>query len=102
MSSKSSAASTSGALLCGGLVSFWLYGIQTLQAYIYFKRYPNDRKHLKWLVTWVMLVDTIHTVFTGHTVYHFTIEESGQVGMRPKAWSFNVGNYIDGNNLICL
>lgn len=85
-----SAASTSGALLCGGLVCFWLYGIQTLQAYIYFRKYPNDRPYLKWLVTWVMLVDTIHTAFTGHMLYYFIIDEEGHAGMRPKAWSFNV------------
>ncbi|KDQ63056.1 hypothetical protein JAAARDRAFT_29055 [Jaapia argillacea MUCL 33604] len=81
---------TSGVLLIGGLISFWLFGIQTLQAYIYFDRYPNDSLRLKAMVVFLCSIDTLHTIFTGHMLYYFAITERLQTAsMRPKAWSFN-------------
>ncbi|TFK56458.1 hypothetical protein OE88DRAFT_1803162 [Heliocybe sulcata] len=86
----STIAATSGALLVGGLVSFWLYGMQTVQTYLYYENYPDDGLFLKALVAFLCAVDTLHTIFTGHMLWHFLIEDfSEAAGMRPRAWSFN-------------
>lgn len=42
---------TLGALQVGGSIVTFLFGIETLQTYYYFKRYPNDRLWLKLLVS---------------------------------------------------
>ncbi|KZT27537.1 hypothetical protein NEOLEDRAFT_1130514 [Neolentinus lepideus HHB14362 ss-1] len=81
---------TSGALLVGGLVSFWLFGMQTVQTYLYFENYRDDALFLKILVAFLCFIDTVHTIFTGHMLWHFLIENfSEPAGMRPRAWSFN-------------
>lgn len=49
--------STLGALQLGGSVMVFLFGVETLQTYYYFKRYPNDRLWLKLLVS--KPIDTI-------------------------------------------
>jgi hypothetical protein len=48
---------TLGALQVGGTVMVFLFGIETLQTYYYFRRYPNDDLWLKLLVS--NLIDTI-------------------------------------------
>jgi hypothetical protein len=39
--------STLGALEVGGIVSTYLFGIETLQVYNYFRKYPEDSLLLK-------------------------------------------------------
>ncbi|KDQ56637.1 hypothetical protein JAAARDRAFT_36115 [Jaapia argillacea MUCL 33604] len=90
ISSTIPADETSGALLIGGLISFWLFGIQTLQTYIYFDRYPDDSLRLKAMVLFLCAVDTLHSICIAHMLYYFTITERFETAsMRTKAWSFN-------------
>jgi hypothetical protein len=42
---------TLGALQVGGAIMVFLFGIDTLQTYYYFRRYPNDRLWIKLLVS---------------------------------------------------
>ncbi|KDQ56638.1 hypothetical protein JAAARDRAFT_296619 [Jaapia argillacea MUCL 33604] len=85
-----SADETSGALLIGGLISFWLFGIQTRQTFIYFERCPKDSLQLKAMVGFLCAVDALHSIFTGHMLYYFTITERLETaGMKPRVWSFN-------------
>jgi len=68
---------TLGAMLIGVLVSTTLFGLTTLQTYLYYCNYTKDRAAFKWLVASVWLLDFIHTVFISHTTYYFLVQQYG-------------------------
>ncbi|KAJ7642913.1 hypothetical protein B0H17DRAFT_1216281 [Mycena rosella] len=69
--------STVGALEIGVLVSYVLFGFTTLQTYIYFTRFPDDRGRLKYLVTFVWCCELAHVICVGHALYTMTITYYG-------------------------
>ncbi|TDL25482.1 hypothetical protein BD410DRAFT_594062 [Rickenella mellea] len=80
---------TFGAAHVGELVMLVLYGITTLQTYMYFVRYPKDTPSTKLLVTGVWcassppshfillndhrVLDTFHVMLVCHAMYHYVI-----------------------------
>ncbi|KAJ7496721.1 hypothetical protein FB451DRAFT_201499 [Mycena latifolia] len=71
--------STIGAFEVGVLISYVLFGFTTLQTYIYFSRFPNDRRLLKCLVGFVWCCEMAHMVCVGAALYTLTITYFGQV-----------------------
>ncbi|KAJ7496706.1 hypothetical protein FB451DRAFT_200683 [Mycena latifolia] len=71
--------STIGAFEVGVLISYVLFGFTTLQTYIYFSRFPNDRRPLKWLVAFVWCCEMAHVICVGAALYTMTITYFGQV-----------------------
>lgn len=69
---------TLGALQVGGSIMVFLFGIDTLQTYYYFKRYPNDRLWIKLLVVWIWLEEIGHTVSVLSGMYLLTVTQFGQ------------------------
>ncbi|KAH9917673.1 uncharacterized protein BXZ73DRAFT_105495 [Epithele typhae] len=72
-------ASLTPADIIGGLfveifVACILYGLTTLQTFIYFQTYPNDKKMLKWMVGLVWLLESVHTVFCIQFMYSYLID----------------------------
>ncbi|KAJ6487078.1 hypothetical protein C8R47DRAFT_1127677 [Mycena vitilis] len=61
--------STLGAILVGGVVSTYLFGIATLQVYYYFRKYSDDSLWLKWMVAVVWMIELGHTIFSWHAIY---------------------------------
>ncbi|RDX57263.1 hypothetical protein OH76DRAFT_1476684 [Lentinus brumalis] len=60
-----------GALLIGQMISTFLYGISTLQTYVYLMTFPRDRPELK---LWVMLVwglDSVNVILVCHGLYYW-------------------------------
>ncbi|KAF8588958.1 hypothetical protein K439DRAFT_516835 [Ramaria rubella] len=53
-----------GALLIGLLVSTTLFGLTTLQSYLYFVNYAKDRAAFKWLVGVLWWENTIKSTMT--------------------------------------
>ncbi|GJJ13350.1 hypothetical protein Clacol_007602 [Clathrus columnatus] len=64
---------TLGALLIGLIVSTALFGLTTLQTYLYFINYIKDRLSLKFLVASLWILDFIHTILVTHASYHYLI-----------------------------
>ncbi|KAJ7041969.1 hypothetical protein C8F04DRAFT_1390831 [Mycena alexandri] len=64
-----------GALEIGALLSYWLFGVTTTQAYTYYGRFPNDPRKLKFLVALVCFLELGHGICTGITVYQFLISD---------------------------
>jgi len=64
---------TLGALFVGFGVSAVLYGVFVVQVYIYYRRYPSDKAGYKAIVALLLLLETAHQAFIGHTVYYYTI-----------------------------
>ncbi|KAJ7857271.1 hypothetical protein B0H14DRAFT_3639503 [Mycena olivaceomarginata] len=86
---------TIGACEIGDLITYALFGVTTVQAYIYYGRFPNDDSKLKALVTFVWyasLIADFHAlkvVTAGHAIYTLTISDFGQffqsLGPAPKS-----------------
>ncbi|KAJ7839528.1 hypothetical protein B0H14DRAFT_2587866 [Mycena olivaceomarginata] len=85
---------TIGACEIGVLISYALFGVTTVQAYIYYGRFPNDDSKLKALVTLVWCIENrvcllVQVVSAGHTIYTVTISDFGQffriLGPAPKS-----------------
>jgi hypothetical protein len=60
-----------GALLVGTLISYALFGVATIQAYIYYGRFPKDSGRMKTLVC--------QTSVPQHSLTHFRLPLSGML-----------------------
>lgn len=73
-------ASSIGIFLIGSLFSVCLFGVNSLQAWLYYQHYPTDTAGMKATVAWVWILDTVHAIFLGHGVYFYVIRGFGDVG----------------------
>ncbi|KAJ7735588.1 hypothetical protein B0H14DRAFT_2994781 [Mycena olivaceomarginata] len=82
---------TIGASEIAALVDYMLFGVTTIQAYIYYGRFPEDSSKLKALVAFIWTVLLSQVICIGHGLYTFTISDFGQplkiVGPVPKSLS---------------
>ncbi|KAF8189829.1 hypothetical protein K438DRAFT_1971344 [Mycena galopus ATCC 62051] len=62
-----------GVYQIGVLVSYVLFGVTTMQAYIYYSRFADDTRALKALVAFIWLCELTHAVCSAHTLYLCTI-----------------------------
>ncbi|KAJ7848918.1 hypothetical protein B0H13DRAFT_2089636 [Mycena leptocephala] len=74
---------TLGALQIGTLISYALFGVTTMQLYIYYSRFPDDSRVLKVLTAFVWVCEVAHRVCIGHTLYTFTISDYGHPERLP-------------------
>ncbi|KAI6158554.1 hypothetical protein EDD17DRAFT_1899391 [Pisolithus thermaeus] len=56
--------------LVGGFISSMIYGITTLQTYMYYMHYPKDALTLKLLVAALWVLDTVHVSFNAATSFN--------------------------------
>ncbi|KAG1750548.1 uncharacterized protein EDB91DRAFT_1244132 [Suillus paluster] len=68
---------TFGAGFIGGMVAAILYGITTLQTYLYYVYYPRDNKSVKLLVALVWVIDTLHVSLMCHALYYYLVSNFG-------------------------
>ncbi|KDQ59280.1 hypothetical protein JAAARDRAFT_34011 [Jaapia argillacea MUCL 33604] len=68
---------TLGNLFLSLAVGAVLYGVTLTQAYVYFSRYHDDGRILKFLVVVICVLDGLNLVFTTHLVYHYVITNFG-------------------------
>lgn len=66
-----------GPTLVGGLASAMLYGITTLQTYVYYMHYAEDALAMKFLVAVIWIFDTLHVSFMCHILYYYLITSYG-------------------------
>lgn len=69
---------TLGALEIGTTICVFLFGIVTVQTYLYFRSFPRDDWKLKALVGWLWLLELGHTITVTEEIYVKTINEYGQ------------------------
>jgi len=70
-------AATYGSALIGAMVASVLYGIATLQTYLYFHYYPEDNLRLKLMVAVVWVIETLHVAFVNRFLYIYLINYFG-------------------------
>ncbi|KAJ6498122.1 hypothetical protein C8R47DRAFT_1212446 [Mycena vitilis] len=74
---------TLGALEIGSTGSVFLFGILTVQVYIYQRTYSADSRFIKALVGAVWMLELGHTITTNHAVYYMTITAFGRPDCDP-------------------
>ncbi|KAF7290038.1 hypothetical protein HMN09_01308800 [Mycena chlorophos] len=62
-----------GVVEIGAILSMWLFGVNTSQAYTYYQDYPHDRGIFKAIVLTTWLLQLGHVALTWHAVYQLTI-----------------------------
>ncbi|KAI6158151.1 hypothetical protein BKA82DRAFT_4067515 [Pisolithus tinctorius] len=78
-----------GSTLIGGLISAMLYGITTLQTYVYFMHYSEDASAMKFLVAAIWILDTLHLSCMCHMLYYYLITNYGvTASLEYMVWSF--------------
>lgn len=68
---------TFGAGFIGGMVAAILYGITTLQTYLYYVYYPSDTNGLKLLVGFIWVLDTLHVSLMCRALYYYLVTSFG-------------------------
>lgn len=78
-----------GVTLIAGLASAMLYGITTLQTYVYYMHYSEDTSVIKFIVAAIWLLDSLHVSFMCHTLYYYLIINYGDpMSLLYVVWSF--------------
>ncbi|KAK0200112.1 hypothetical protein DFS33DRAFT_1267876 [Desarmillaria ectypa] len=65
---------TLSALLVGGLVAMALWGITCVQTYTFFTTNPRDRMAFKFLIAFLLVLDTFDSVLNGHILYSYLVK----------------------------
>ncbi|KAF9488449.1 hypothetical protein BDN71DRAFT_457379 [Pleurotus eryngii] len=77
-----------GSSLVACQVMFVLYGIASLQAYMYYVNYPRDSLRMKALVGGIWGLATLHAALLTHTVYHYSVKSYTRPMILPDGeWS---------------
>ncbi|KAJ7458725.1 hypothetical protein B0H11DRAFT_2060765 [Mycena galericulata] len=71
---------TLGATEIGAILGTFLFGIETLQTFNYYRQYPNDNKLLKAAVAILWFLELGHTICVWHGLYTMTVTFYGQPG----------------------
>ncbi|KAH9943618.1 hypothetical protein B0H21DRAFT_488966 [Amylocystis lapponica] len=90
---------TAGAIEIGVIISVFLYGITTVQAYIYFRSSlsAEDSTRLKLLVLAVWLLESFLTILTCIYLYTITITSYGDAdALDVMPWSMDLMFFVGG------
>ncbi|EIM81863.1 uncharacterized protein STEHIDRAFT_161217 [Stereum hirsutum FP-91666 SS1] len=75
-----------------------LYGVSCVQAFLYFTSARSSRDHgaVKFLVIWMLFLDTFHEACLIHSVYWYLVDNWGvPEGLGFAVWSLQVSVYIN-------
>ncbi|KAL1742044.1 hypothetical protein HDZ31DRAFT_66349 [Schizophyllum fasciatum] len=85
------AAATLGVFLIGIALASAYYGITFLQACVYFRTFPNDRRRMKALVAMVWLTETLSACCTCHAAYYYMVQHHGDINaLMHTVWSLAI------------
>ncbi|KAM5541046.1 hypothetical protein V8D89_005357 [Ganoderma adspersum] len=88
--------STYGALFIGVLVSAVLFGVITLQAFVYFQHYPADRWWTKLAVCWLCFLDAFHLSLSAHFAYYYiVVNYDNPSALLWLTWSYKLRSVVD-------
>ncbi|KAI0687810.1 hypothetical protein BC835DRAFT_377073 [Cytidiella melzeri] len=87
---------TMGITTVFGWIIAMLYGITSVQTYIYFNSNPPDTRYMKTTVFVLWVIDTLGAIFSFHVVYTYTIKAL----LKPVIWTDII--WSDGVNFMML
>ncbi|CEL62687.1 hypothetical protein RSOLAG1IB_05043 [Rhizoctonia solani AG-1 IB] len=80
-----------GAILIGTFLNVWLYGILVTQVTLYYSVYKRDATWIKLMVAWVMLLETLNSIFDMGFVYRYSITLFGNFPAQMHShWFFHM------------
>ncbi|KAH8989850.1 hypothetical protein EDB83DRAFT_1098090 [Lactarius deliciosus] len=90
--------STYGCSFIGLIVSVMLFGITTLQTWIYYWQYGNrDPKALKLFIAVIFLLDALHTSLCIYSIYWYLVLNFGNVEILDhNMWAMNIQTDLNG------
>ncbi|KAF9033565.1 hypothetical protein BJ165DRAFT_1410304 [Panaeolus papilionaceus] len=68
---------TLGAAFLGSLAAAVLYGVTSVQIFLYFQRPQEDGKRFRLLIFFLWILDTLHMALTAHGLYVYLITNFG-------------------------
>ncbi|TBU41893.1 hypothetical protein BD309DRAFT_964320 [Dichomitus squalens] len=87
--------STLGAGVIGCLCATGLFGITSLQTFMYFNHCGPDSRVLKSSVAILFSLDTLHIITVAYTIYWYAVTNFGNLfALETIPWSFNAGMII--------
>jgi len=79
---------TIGAAYIGMVASAILFGVATLQTFMFYRMYPREKLYLKIAVALLLILDGLSLFLNAHTVYHYLVDNFGNfAAMRMIVWS---------------
>lgn len=82
---------TLGAILLGGFISIFLYGITCLQVFIYHQRYPRDRRMVKYFVYLIWAIDSFDAALTVQICYYYLVSNyANPITIFSPVWSLKL------------
>ncbi|KJA22398.1 hypothetical protein HYPSUDRAFT_121882, partial [Hypholoma sublateritium FD-334 SS-4] len=69
--------STLGAAFLGAISAAILYGVTSVQAFLYFSDCKQDGRWLRGMVGGFLILDTVHIAFTAHGLYFYLVTSFG-------------------------
>lgn len=87
---------TFGAGLIGALVNAIMYGLTTLQTYLFYLYYPKDSKDNKILVGVIWSLDTVHTILVSICIYYYLVSNyNNPAGLKSGHWTLFISILIN-------
>ncbi|KAF8963156.1 hypothetical protein BDZ97DRAFT_1920048 [Flammula alnicola] len=79
---------TLGAVFIGNVVASALFGVTSLQTFIFFRGNTRDRKLFKNLIAFLWILDLVHLLFMTHGIYTYLISDFGDYeALTRPTWS---------------
>ncbi|KIK58625.1 hypothetical protein GYMLUDRAFT_693480 [Collybiopsis luxurians FD-317 M1] len=80
-----------GPLLIAVMFNTFLYGLCFLQFITYFRLGTRDRLAIKLMISWELLIDTLHTVLSVHILWQFTVDNfNNEAYLLANHWQINI------------
>ncbi|EKM78300.1 hypothetical protein AGABI1DRAFT_129419 [Agaricus bisporus var. burnettii JB137-S8] len=80
-----------GSFFLGAIACVGLTGVTTLQAWLYFQRYPQDTVYLKILVLFVWTLEILRSAISIHGGYYYSVKHWGNLlALSKPIWSMKL------------
>ncbi|TDL18381.1 hypothetical protein BD410DRAFT_498972 [Rickenella mellea] len=82
---------TLGVILVGGMLTAVLFGITSLQIYLYYVRSKRDPRLLRGVIGVLWVMDGLHVILIIHTLYYYMVDNYlSPLALISPTWSFKV------------
>ncbi|KIJ93824.1 hypothetical protein K443DRAFT_684206 [Laccaria amethystina LaAM-08-1] len=98
-----SADAIEGVTLIGAMLAYSMYGTLVCQVAAYFKRFPDDLRHLKVLVALIFLTSSVGIVINVNLIWYYCIQRG--IGVDPHIFQFcdhwTISAFFIPNEMTC-
>ncbi|EPS95736.1 hypothetical protein FOMPIDRAFT_1053912 [Fomitopsis schrenkii] len=82
---------TIGALLIATLITAVGYGVTSMQTYQWYRAFPHDPPLIRWVVSSVCLLDTLHMILIMHMIYYYLVTNyDNPSALTESVWSWDL------------